>query len=63
MDNNLQAQTDYDVLVIGSGIGGMESSIKLADARLRQLYLWPEDVVDHQPPQHHHQELQRGPGD
>jgi len=28
---------DYDVLVIGSGIGGMESSIKLADMGYRAL--------------------------
>src|SRR5680860_1353676 len=31
MDNEVATQTDYDVMVIGSGIGGMESSIKLAD--------------------------------
>ena len=24
-------QTDYDVLVVGSGIGGMESALKLGD--------------------------------
>ena len=90
MNNQLATQTDYDVLVIGSGIGGMESSIKLADMGHKVLLVekeasvggrmillskvFPtldcascisgaEDVLDHQPPQHHHQELQRGPGD
>jgi len=36
---------DYDVLVIGSGIGGMESSIKLADMGYRVLLVEKEASV------------------
>ena len=32
----------------------------LPDPRLRQLHLRPEDVLDDQPPEHHHDDLQRG---
>ena len=36
---------DYDVLVIGSGIGGMESSIKLADMGYKVLLVEKEASV------------------
>src|SRR5487761_1968013 len=36
---------DYDVLVVGSGIGGMESSIKLADMGYRVLLVEKESSV------------------
>ena len=45
MDNEPQPQTDYDVLVIGSGIGGMESSIKLADMGHKVLLVEKEASV------------------
>src|SRR5450830_1340296 len=45
MDNELATQTDYDVLVIGSGIGGMESSIKLADMGHKVLLVEKEASV------------------
>ena len=45
MDNELEPQTDYDVLVIGSGIGGMESSIKLADMGHKVLLVEKEASV------------------
>src|SRR5664280_2105431 len=45
MDNGLEPQTDYDVLVIGSGIGGMESSIKLADMGHKVLLVEKEASV------------------
>jgi len=45
MDNELKPQTDYDVLVIGSGIGGMESSIKLADMGHKVLLVEKEASV------------------
>ena len=45
MDNELETQTDYDVLVIGSGIGGMESSIKLADMGHKVLLVEKEASV------------------
>ena len=45
MHNELATQTDYDVLVIGSGIGGMESSIKLADMGRKVLLVEKEASV------------------
>jgi heterodisulfide reductase subunit A-like polyferredoxin len=45
MDNELEPKTDYDVLVIGSGIGGMESSIKLADMGHKVLLVEKEASV------------------
>jgi heterodisulfide reductase subunit A len=45
MDSTLQPATDYDVLVIGSGIGGMESSIKLADMGHKVLLVEKEASV------------------
>src|SRR5664279_4302362 len=45
MDSTLQPKTDYDVLVIGSGIGGMESSIKLADMGHKVLLVEKEASV------------------
>ena len=36
---------DYDVLVIGSGIGGMESSIKLGDMGYKVLLVEKEASV------------------
>jgi heterodisulfide reductase subunit A len=45
MDNELEPTTDYDVLVIGSGIGGMESSIKLADMGHKVLLVEKEASV------------------
>lgn len=37
--------TDYDVLVVGAGIGGMESSLKLADMGYRVLLVEKEPSV------------------
>ncbi len=37
--------TDFDVLVVGSGIGGMESSLKLADMGYRVLLVEKESSV------------------
>jgi heterodisulfide reductase subunit A-like polyferredoxin len=45
MDKELASETDYDVLVIGSGIGGMESSIKLADMGKKVLLVEKEASV------------------
>jgi heterodisulfide reductase subunit A len=45
MDNEPQPQTDYDVMVIGSGIGGMESSIKLGDMGYKVLLVEKEASV------------------
>ena len=45
MDDGQQSETDYDVLVIGSGIGGMESSIKLADMGHKVLLVEKEASV------------------
>lgn len=45
MDNQPQPQTDYDVMVIGSGIGGMESSIKLGDMGYKVLLVEKEASV------------------
>src|SRR5665213_4469948 len=45
MDNELEPKTDYDVLVIGSGIAGMESSIKLADMGHKVLLVEKEASV------------------
>ena len=45
MDNERKPKTDYDVLVIGSGIGGMESSIKLADMGHKVLLVEKEASV------------------
>jgi heterodisulfide reductase subunit A-like polyferredoxin len=45
MDKERASQTDYDVLVIGSGIGGMESSIKLADMGHKVLLVEKEASV------------------
>jgi len=40
-----QPRTDYDVMVIGSGIGGMESSIKLGDMGYKVLLVEKEASV------------------
>ncbi len=45
MDNALMPKNDYDVLVIGSGIGGMESSIKLGDMGYKVLLVEKEASV------------------
>ena len=45
MDNALMPKNDYDVMVIGSGIGGMESSIKLGDMGYKVLLVEKEASV------------------
>ncbi len=45
MDNGTRADNDYDVMVIGSGIGGMESSIKLGDMGYKVLLVEKEASV------------------
>lgn len=45
MDNAVRPENDYDVMVIGSGIGGMESSIKLGDMGYKVLLVEKEASV------------------
>jgi len=45
MGKEVQTKRDYDVMVIGSGIGGMESSIKLGDMGYKVLLVEKEASV------------------
>lgn len=43
--NEIDQQTDYDVLVIGAGIAGEESALKLADMGFKILLIEKEPSI------------------